>query len=345
MKLIIPPKLNKGNKVATVSSSWGGAGTLPWKYEVGKQQLAETFGLEVVEMPHTLDSAGGVYNNPKARAEDLMQAFADPEIKAIFSCIGGDDSIRMLPFIDFDIINKNPKPFIGYSDSTVTHFMCLKAGISSYYGPAIMAGFAENGGLFSYMENSVRNTLFSDESIGEVKPNKDGWVVKQYPWEDKSLLHTKRKLNPPMGRKLLQGTEKVQGHLIGGCMDVLEFIKGTELWPDLEAWKGAILFFETSEDASSDTLVTYWLRNYAAQGILDVVNGIIIGRPGGDDVGEDYYQAQEDAFIKVIQGECGLDIPIMSRMDFGHTDPQMLIPYGAIAEIDCGNMRFSILNS
>ena len=345
MKLIVPPCIKAGDKVATVSLSWGGAGELTHKYEVGKQQLTDAFDVEVVEMPHTLDTAADVYANPKARAEDLMQAFADPDIKGIFSCIGGNDSVRMLPYIDFDVIRNNPKPFLGYSDSTITHFICLKAGIRSYYGPSVMAGFAENGGLFPYMENSVRKALFTNEVIGEVKQNTDGWVVKQYPWEDESLLHKKRILNPAMERKLLQGEGKVQGHLIGGCMEVLEMLKGTVLWPELDVWKGAVLFFETSEDAHDAEEVIGWVRNLATQGILDVVNGIIIGRPGGDAVGEEYYQAQDDAFMKVVKTECGLDIPIMSRMDFGHTDPQFVVPYGAMAEIDCENKKFTILES
>jgi muramoyltetrapeptide carboxypeptidase LdcA involved in peptidoglycan recycling len=73
-----------------------------------------------------------------------MEAFLDPSIKAIISTIGGDDSIRLMPFVDLNIIGNNPKIFMGYSDTTVTHFMCLKAGLSSFYDPAVMNGFAEN---------------------------------------------------------------------------------------------------------------------------------------------------------------------------------------------------------
>ena len=90
-----------------------------------------------------------ISRNPQARADDLMQAFADPSIKAIISMIGGDDSLRILPYIDLDVIRSNPKIFMGYSDTNVTHFACWKAGLSSFYGPSFMAGFAENGGLCS----------------------------------------------------------------------------------------------------------------------------------------------------------------------------------------------------
>ena len=83
------------------------------------------------------------------RAEDLMQTFDDPTIKVVISTIG-DDSIRILPYLDMDVIRANPKIFMGYSVTTITHFACFKAGLVSFYGPAIMAGFAENGGIFSY---------------------------------------------------------------------------------------------------------------------------------------------------------------------------------------------------
>ena len=105
-----PNVLKKGDTVCTVSSSWGGAGdeSLRFRYEIGKSRLEE-MGLNVVEMPHTLAGSQFVYENPQARAADLNAAFADPNIKAIFSCIGGSDSVRMLPYLDWDVIKANPK--------------------------------------------------------------------------------------------------------------------------------------------------------------------------------------------------------------------------------------------
>lgn len=95
-------------------------------------------------MPNSLKGEDHLYNNPQARADDLMTAFKDDSIKAIIANIGGDDSIRLLPYIDFDVIRENPKIFMGYSDTTISHLFCLKAGITSYYGPAILTDFAEN---------------------------------------------------------------------------------------------------------------------------------------------------------------------------------------------------------
>ncbi len=92
--LIKPKALQKGDKVATISLSWGGAGELLHRYNQGKRQLQETFDLEVIETTNALKSAEYIYKNPQARADDLMEAFADPSVKAIISTIGGEDSIR-----------------------------------------------------------------------------------------------------------------------------------------------------------------------------------------------------------------------------------------------------------
>ncbi|MBN1139650.1 MAG: LD-carboxypeptidase, partial [Anaerolineae bacterium] len=194
--LIKPPKLQPGDRVATVSLSWGGPGEIPHRYNAGKRQLEAEFGVTVVEMPHTLADPEWIADNPRARAEDLMQAFADPTIRAIISTIGGDDSIRILPFLDLDMIRANPKIVMGYSDTTVTLLACLKAGLVSFYGPAIMSGFAENAGMFPYMVESVRRTLFSSEPVGAIAPNLDGWTVEHLDWADPENQARKRTLNP-----------------------------------------------------------------------------------------------------------------------------------------------------
>ncbi len=92
INLIKPQSLKRGDKIATVSLSWGGAGDrdILWRYEQGKERLEKEFGFEVVEMENTLKGSDYIYNNPQKRAEDLMSAFKDKSIKGIFSCIGGD---------------------------------------------------------------------------------------------------------------------------------------------------------------------------------------------------------------------------------------------------------------
>ena len=344
-RLIKPPVLQSGDKVATVTLSWGGAGKFPHRYQAGKQQLQEVFDLQVVEMPHTLADPDWIYRNPKARADDLMLAFSDPEIKGIISTIGGDDSIRILPFLDLQVIRDNPKVFLGYSDTTISHFACYKAGLVSFYGPSILAGFAENGGLFSYMTNSVKKTLFSTEVIGLISPNEAGWTVERLEWADPDNQNRRRKLNESMGWHFLQGQGLHRGHLIGGCFEVVDWLRGTEFWPTPDQWEQAILFLETSEDAPSPEMVKYGLRTYLALGILEKLTGILFARPGGGIPAEKFAE-YDQVLLEVIRDEAGLkNLPIITHMDFGHTDPMMVLPYGVQAEINCEKQQFSILEN
>lgn len=336
-----PKMLKAGDKVATISLSWGGAGEpdLRWRYEQGIDRLRNVFGLEVVAMPNSLKGGDYLYENPQARADDLMNAFKDPTIKGIFSNIGGSESIRLLPYIDFDVIRDNPKVFIGYSDSTVTHLFCHKAGISSFYGPAILMDFAENVEMHEYTVEALKKALFTASAIGEVKPATE-WTSERLEWiiENKDK---KRKMNTNKGYELLQGSGIAQGRLIGGCIEVLEFAKGTSLWPAKEYWKDSILFFETSEELPTPGNIEYWLRNYGTQGILQQAKGIIFGKPQN----EKYYEEYKES-IRVIMKELSLEnLPVLYNLNFGHTEPKFVLPYGAMAEINCENRTFSILDS
>lgn len=337
-----PPKLRPGDTVAAVSLSWGGPGAIPHRYEAGKRQFEETFGVRVVESEHALRDPEWLSNNPKARAEDLMASFANSEIQGIISTIGGDDSIRMLPFLDLDVIREHPKVFMGYSDTTISHAACFKAGLVSFYGPAFMAGFAENGGMFPYMVDSVRRTLFSDDPIGQLPENLSGWTVERLDWADPANQEIKRTLQPCTGWKFHQKTGQEEGTLFGGCVEVLDWLRGTKLWPELDQWKDAILFLETSEEAPPPHILTRFIRTLAALGVLERLRGILLGRPGGD-VPASKFEDYENALINTVRKEYKFtDLPIVTNMDFGHTDPIFVIPIGTRAEIDSESKTVSI---
>lgn len=344
MFFVIKPKgLKKGDTIATVSLSWGGAGDkeIRHRYELGKKRLKEVFGLNVVEMENTLKGSEYLYKNPKARAEDMMQAFKDPNIKAIISNIGGDDTLRLLPYIDYNIIRDNPKIFMGYSDTTSNHFMCYKAGLTSYYGPSLLAELGENVELHEYTKDWINKTLFSTEPIGEIKSSRY-WCSQDLEWLEKNM-HIKRTLHEEKrGYEILQGKGSAKGKLIGGCVEVLDWLRGTELWPEDSDWENSILFLETSEDKPEPTLLKYYLRSLNSLGVTDKLNGIIVGKPRG----EYFYDEYKEVYIKTIKDECGRDdLPILYNMNFGHTAQKFILPYGVEAEIDCDNKKFTILES
>jgi muramoyltetrapeptide carboxypeptidase LdcA involved in peptidoglycan recycling len=199
----------------------------PRAYQDGKRQLQEAFGLEVIESRYALADMEWLRAHPEARAMDLMEVLKDPRIYGIVSTIGGDDSIRMLPYLDHSVIRQNPKVFLGYSDSTVTHFAFSKAGVISFYGPSVMAGFDENGGLSPYMVESVRQMLFASSPNTLINPNPNGWTIESWEWGSEQRNTIRRKLRPSCGWRWLQGNGRHRGRLIGGCLDVMDWLRGT----------------------------------------------------------------------------------------------------------------------
>jgi muramoyltetrapeptide carboxypeptidase LdcA involved in peptidoglycan recycling len=342
--LLKPRRLHMGDRVAIVTPGWGGPGTFPGRYEAGKSYLATAFGLDVIEMPNARRDAQFLYANPAARADDVMRAFADKSIAAVVASIGGDDAIRLIPHVDLAVIRDNPKIFLGYSDPTVLHFGCLKAGVGSFYGPTIMSGFAENGGMSALSERSFRQAAFEASPVGELPPNIEGWTVEHLSWGDPANQNRPRRRTPSQGIRTLRGAGTKRGRLIGGCAEVLEQLKGSAWWPPVSYWHGAILFYETSEEAPRETLVRRWLRNFAAQGILSRLAGIILARPGG--AMNDHQRAAQCAAVLQALDEAGLaDLPVLADLDFGHTDPIATLPYGVMAEIDCEAAALRILEA
>lgn len=352
-KLIKPKALTKGDKIACVSLSSGFASAVSQRYQRAKKQIEEAFGLHLVEMPHTLDTMDDVYQNPKNRLDDFMNAFLDSSIKGILTTIGGDDTIRLLNLMEdwhFDIIKNNPKVFLGMSDTTVNHFMCLKAGVSSFYSPSLLFGYGENGGIPPYMIENTKKTLFETNAIG-VLPQSDCYITEFLDFIEQDNVFRKRRNTS--GWQFLGASKKVTGRLMGGCLEVLNFVNGTKLWPVLSEWEDTILFVETSEDKPNPSEVTYFLRNLAAQGILPLIKGILFARPGGEFLASEKLEADafikgykdyDSAILKVLK-EYNIDIPVVTHMDFGHTVPQVILPYGALVEINPIEKNVSILES
>ena len=341
-KMIKPKALRPGSRIAAISLSWGGPGTIPDRYQIGKRQFEAEYGVTVLETEHALRDAVWLSKNPEARANDLMVAFADDTIDGIISTIGGEDSIRTLPYLDLDLIRNNPKVLMGFSDTTISHAVCFKVGMVSFYGPSFMAGFAENGGMFPYMVDSVRRTLFSTDPIGIIEPNRAGWTDEYLPWENPENQSIRRKLNPCTGWKFHQDAGVVEGQLFGGCVEVLDWLRGTDYFPLASDLQDVVLFLETSEDAPPPSFLTEFVRCLAAMDILEGLGGILLGRPGGG-VDPNTFHAYDTALCETVREEYGLnEMPIVTNMDFGHTDPMFVIPIGMKARIDSTNQEITI---
>ncbi|MCL2228161.1 MAG: LD-carboxypeptidase [Oscillospiraceae bacterium] len=339
--MIKAPRLVKGDTVAIVSlsSGTGGDPAFVHRYETGKMRLESEFGLNVLTMPNALKGIEYLDNHPEARAADLMDAFKDNSVKAIFCMIGGDDSIRLLDHIDFDVIRNNPKIFMGYSDTTSNHFMMHKAGLVSFYGPSILGEFAENAAMHDYTKHYIHSVLFQPSERLPITPS-PLWTSEYLEWDKENSKIARTMTKDDKGFELLQGRGVVQGRLLGGCLDVLQMIIGTKIWPTPDEWSNAILFLETSEDYPSPSDVKYLLRGLAAQGIIGRLSGIVFGKPQQ----EKYYDEYKQVLLQVVGKESKLnDLPILYNVNFGHTAPMCILPYGIMAEIDCNCNAFSLV--
>ena len=343
--MIKPNHLQSWDKVATLSLSRWWPGSFPHKYEAWKKQLEDTFHVNVVEWAYTLKDREWVYNHPELRAKDLMDALKDPSVKAIISSIGWEESIRLLPYIDFDVIKNNPKIFMGYSDSTITHFMFHKAWVVSFYWPAIMAWFGENWWLFPYMVNSVKKTIFSNEVIWEIKPNEDGRTSEHLDWSNLENQDKKRKLEKCTWRRRLQWKGIHQWETLWGCIDVFPFMVWTYIWPTLNERKWKVLVIEPSEEQIPTYAFERIIRNLWSQGILQVISGILVWRAQLNY--ETNIQINHDkSILNIVNNELWLvDLPIITNMDFGHTDPMLTIPLWCQIEIDCKSRKIQFLES
>lgn len=340
--MIKPKMLRKGDKIAIVSLSWGGLGdkNLIHKYYIAKERLENDFGLEVITMPNALKGTKYIYNHPEKRAEDLMNAFKDESIRGIFCAIGGDDTIRLLPYIDYEIIKNNPKIFMGYSDTTVNHFMMNKAGLVSFYGPSIMAEFGEYVKMFDYTKEAVKNILFNECENYEIKSS-EIWSSDYLDWDEKNINISKKLIKELHGYEILQGSGVITGKLLGGCIDVFPMIVGTEIWPTKEEWKDKILLIETSEDRPNPIYITYYLRNLGALGIFDEIKGIIVGKPQA----EQYYEEYKEVYKKVLKEFNKETLPVLYNANIGHSEPIGIFPLGTEVEVDFDKKKIYLKES
>lgn len=342
MRTLKPQRLKRSDTVAVLSPSAGLPYQFPHVYQHGLKQLQERFGLLVKEMPTAMLAPDALYKDPKQRAEDINRAFADPNVQAIIVSIGGDDSVRILEYLDLDLILSHPKIIMGYSDATTFLTYLNQQGLVTFNGPAIMAGFSQLESLPNRFTEHIRTILM--DTFETYTYQAYGVYTERYQdFSDPTNVGKVETLkDEKIGQQWLQGTGKTNGYLFGGCIEVLEFLKGTRYWPAPDFWNDKILFFETSEEVPSVSSVKYFLRNYGTQGILQRVRGILFGRA------RDYTDEDKTELIEMIRAmltiefDCS-ELPVVANLDFGHTDPQWIMPNGILCEIDCETQTIRLL--
>ncbi|MDM8533887.1 LD-carboxypeptidase [Clostridiaceae bacterium HSG29] len=335
--------LNSKSKIAVISPSNG----LPYLfndiYELGLKNMEELFDFKIVEYPTARMSPDKLYKHPELRAKDINDAFKDDSIDGIIISIGGYESIRILKFLDIEMIKNNPKLIMGFSDATTFLSYLSLNGLITFYGPSVMAGFAQ----LKHIDEKYKNNLIeflTDLNVPYKYKSYDKYTNGYKDWNDKDTLGECESFYKNTGLDFFNESGKVKGKLWGGCIEVLEFLKGTKYFPKLEFFNDKILFFETSEEKPTPDQVGYMLRNYGIQGILNRVKGIVFGRA------KDYSESEILELRKIIKDIIEIEfkvknISIVMKADFGHTDPKWILPYGMEVLLDADSKNIVLLES
>jgi muramoyltetrapeptide carboxypeptidase len=321
---IAPPTVRPGDKVRIVSPSWGGAGLFPHRLARGRKAL-DDLGLRTEMGSNALWVSDHVAGSAQQRADDLNDAFKDPEVRAIFCAIGGDHCNQVLPYVDWAALRRDPKPIVGFSDITVLLWAVLaRTGVRSFYGPTVLTGLAEYPSDLDYTREHLVAALLSGEPQGFIRSS-EAWTDEYLEWSVMADLVRPRRLTPNAGPRTLR-RGKAQGMLVGGCLPSIMHLRGTPYWPELE---GAILFWETPEGGYTPADVDSHLADLKLSGVFDQIAGMVIGRPYA------YDQPARAEFERIVlQSTREWAFPIICDMDFGHTDPVCTLPIGASAALD-----------
>lgn len=315
---MIPAKLKQGDEVRVIAPSRTMAILGKDCIELATERL-ESLGLKVTFGKHVNEyDEDYMATNSKDRAEDLNEAFRDPNVKAILTVIGGFNSNQILQYIDFDMIKENPKIFCGFSDITIlTDSIEAKTGLVTYYGPHYSSFGMKKG--FDYTFDNFKKMLLEDGKVDVVSSKEwsdDAWFIDQ---ENREMIEND-------GMFIINEGE-AEGRIVGGNLCTLNLLQGTEYMPSI---KDSILFIEDDEMAGKLFLVEFDRNLQSLMGLPDfkTVKGIVIGR---DQKGA---CMTKEKWFKLIKGKPELErIPVIAGADFGHTTPILTIPFGGNAKL------------
>lgn len=332
----------KIHSIAIVSLSSGTIGEDFAKHEVeiGVNRL-RGLGLEVSFMPHALMGIEYIKNHPEARAADLLQALRGPEVDMILCAIGGDDTYRLLPYLfeHNELADAaSDKVFLGFSDTTINHFMLHKVGMKSFYGQSFLADVCELDSEMLPYTRKYFEELISTGTIKELRPSELWYEGRTSFGPDQ--IGVPLKAHPNQGFKLLQGAPVFSGEILGGCIDsIYDFFnperyadmpllcKKYGLFPAKEDWAGKILLLESSEEKMPPETYRKALTALKDTGIFDVLSGVLVGKP----MDEVYAREYEEILADVIAAP---ELPIVCNLNIGHALPRCIIPFGVTATVD-----------
>jgi muramoyltetrapeptide carboxypeptidase len=312
--MVWPPLLEEGDTIMFVAP----AGPPERDQCQRAKQRLEQDGFHVRWREDMFDVEGYLAGSDERRAEELMEAFTDPEVDAIFCARGGYGSMRMLDRLDFDQIRAHPKIVLGFSDITALHAaLNRRAGLVTFHGPGPASGL---GG--EKRPTEFTTARFHDALLAGAKPD-DGYVVD---------------VPRAVGRVSHFGSGKARGRLTGGNLSLISALEGTPYALDCQ---DAILVIEDVREAPYR--IDRMLRQLVLAGKLGPLRGAVLGQ-FTDDYSREDKLTEDDRFstagvLRQYFEHAG--IPVLCNFPLGHVDANCTLPLGAEVEIDAqrGTLR------
>ncbi|WLR47673.1 LD-carboxypeptidase [Halobacillus litoralis] len=315
---MIPEKLKKGDEIRVISPAKSLSIVAPEQQDLAVERLNQA-GFKVTFSTYAAESSRFISNPVDHRVADIHEAFSNPNVKAILTTLGGYDSNQLLSHLDFELIQKNPKIFCGYSDITaLSNTIYQKTGLVTYSGPHFSTFGMEKG--IHYTFDHFMKVFTKTEQL-HIPPaldwSDDRWYLDQH----ERQFHT----NP--GYEVLhEGV--AEGTSLGGNLCTLNLLQGTPFMPSLE---GTILFLE--DDLLSDPATfDRDLQSLIHQPDFDGVRGIIFGRFQKES------NMDDETLVQILNSKKELDqIPVIYNASFGHTTPIFTFPIGGRVRVEAHN--------
>lgn len=312
-KLIKPKRLRPGDTVAVIAPASGATA------EAFERALANvaTLGLKAKVGKYARGGKDFLSGTDAERLHDLHLAFEDAEINGVWCVRGGSGAPRLLPAINYALIKKNPKVFIGYSDITALHMaISQQTGLVTFHGPVASSELSE------YTKAHLVNSVMSPPANYKIQPS------------DYNLAQTSALFKP-----LVITPGKARGRLVGGNLSLLSAIAGTP-WA-LKDVKGAILFAEDINEPpyKVDRLFTQLRQTCDMRSLAGVALGVFSSAQSA-------IEADTAMTIRVLKDRLGdLGIPVISGLSIGHIRDQFTLPMGIEAELDTEGATVTMLES
>lgn len=326
---MLAPILKKGDAIAVFSPSSPITATVPVRYHRGRDYL-ESKGLRFIEGKRTGKRDFYRSGSIAERADELNELIRNPEVRCIMAAIGGMNSNSLLPYIDYEALMRDPKIIIGYSDVTALLMgIYAKTGLITYYGPAVAASFGEFPPFVDQTWAFFEDIAMGKASLPYVLPTPEEWTDEMIDWatQDRSKAAVPNRLITVRGGS-------VQGRLIGGNLNTMQGIWGTEYMPEIR--RGDVLFIEDSLKDAATIERSFSLLKLS--GIFERIGGLVLGKHEQfDDMGTGRKPWE---ILCEVMGY--VSFPVLAEFDCAHTHPMLTLPIGSSVHLDASARMLTI---